>query len=74
MQAQLTYMNRRGAGVLICDEASVLVAKLPTLRREATIRTLDGIEAGWVWRFTDLDDRRAKWNWCYDVELLGLGP
>lgn len=71
VQAQLTWMNKRGAGCMETGEAARLAKKLETLRCEATLRTLDGEVIGGCEPTNGAqDDKRIKWNWWYDRSAL----
>lgn len=67
----LTYMDRRGAGVMMRIPGAEAVKKIKTLRCEASIH-VNGVKerVGGVDKMDYADDRRVKWNWWYDPKIL----
>ena len=71
MMVQLSYMNRRGAGVLESLPGPEAVERIKKLRCEASIR-VPGIpeRVGGVDPIDGADDRRVRWNWWFDQMIL----
>ena len=60
----LTYMDRRGAGILKMVTAGEAKRLLPRIKAKATLRDGRGDVVGGVEDWADrLDDRRLKWIW-----------
>lgn len=71
MIVELSYTDRRGAGVLMRVSGAEAVKRIQKLKCEAAIRIPgETLRVGGVDRMDYADDRRVKWNWWYDPAIL----
>lgn len=68
----LTYMDRKGAGILKRLDGPSAAKLLPKIKAEANLRDDDGNRVGGVddaHLFGTQDDRRVRWLWWYDKDI-----
>jgi hypothetical protein len=63
--AQLTWMNRKGAGCMRAGTVTELGKRMETLRCEAKLRLLDGTVIGEVTRHPE---NPKRWLWWYEKD------